>query len=119
MIEREVPMSEFLAEVAKEMKVVTHVTTFAKMNKKAEELCRYGRKQCNMLFAEPEDYKRWVKDLRDRVKKLNEDYPRSRPFEVYSETREWLHICVQGRPDESVVRFSFTNIKRVYRAEQE
>lgn len=112
-----VPLSEFLSE-AKGMKVINHITTFSKLNQKAAELCEWCEGYDKVLFAEPKDWERFSNKIHSKVKELNEKYPRARAFEVYSETSEYLHVCVKDRPDESVVRISITPVKRAYQQDE-
>ena len=116
--EKNVPLSGILAE-CKGIKVINNITCFSYLNRKTEALCCYCSGFRNMMFAETADYKRFSDAIRKKVDDLNKKFPKSRAFEVYSETKEWLHICVEDSPDKSVVRFSFTNVARVYQPKEE
>ncbi len=114
-VECEFSLSKILDKI-EGMRVINNITTFAKMNNKAAELCEFCQEWNRTLFLSPEEWKMFTTDIRKKIDDLNAKYPRARKFEVYSETKEWLHVCVKDRPDESVVRISITPIKRVYLA---
>lgn len=112
-IETELSLSKVLDGI-KGMCVINSITLFSRLNKKAAELCEFSREWDRTLFLSHKEWKMFADGIRKKVNELNAKYPRTREFEVYSETKEWLHVCVKDRPDESIVRISLTPIKRVY-----
>jgi hypothetical protein len=93
------------------MKVITNITTNSKLNAKAADLALLVRlyKQC--LFPTDDIFDGFVAQLRKVINDLNEKYPRTKPFEIYSVTEWNICIAVQGSPDKIVAVFSISTIK--------
>lgn len=74
------------------MKLIYKIDTKSTLNKKAEELAMLLKFYRGCLFTSDDDYKRTVNELKRVLQTLNEKYPRTKPFEVYSESNSGIYI---------------------------
>ena len=100
------------------MKLIYKIETNAKLNKKAADLSAMLGLYKGCLFVLDEAYRQFVKDLRSVITSLNNQYSRTRPFEIYSETESAIHITVQGNPEQYAARLYFADVERVYNHEE-
>ena len=102
------------------MRLIEKVTTFPNINKKAEELSQFCRHYEGCLLAKDGDYRDFRKLIKTAVELTNQRYPRTKPFEVYNDgnNSNYIYVCVQGNPEQSVVRIFLSPIKGVYHKQQ-
>lgn len=102
------------------MRFIDKVTTFPNLNKKAEELSLFCRRYEGCLLAKEGDYIDFRNLVKTAVALTNQRYPRTKPFEVYNDgnNSNYIYVCVQGNPEQSVVRIFFSPVKGVYHKQQ-
>lgn len=93
------------------MKVITKITTNSKLNAKAADLALLVRLYKECLFPTDDIFDGFVAQLRKVINDLNEMYPRTKPFEIYSVTEWSICITVQGSPEKVVACLQTTTIK--------
>lgn len=93
------------------MKAIYNIITNGKLNAKAAELALLVKlyKQC--LFPTAHIFDGFVAQLRKVIDDLNEKYPQTKPFEIYSVTEWNICITVQGSPCKVVACLQTTTIK--------
>lgn len=92
------------------MKVITNVSTNS-INKKAEELGLLLKLYNNCLFPTDEIFNNFIEQLQSTIDSLNKQYPRTKPFELYSVWEHGITITVTGRPDVIVGNLALATIK--------
>lgn len=93
------------------MKVITNITTNSKLNAKAADLALLVRLYNKCLFPTDDIFDGFIAQLRKVIYDLNEKYPRTKPFEVYSISEYGITITVQDSPDKVVACLQTTTIK--------
>lgn len=96
------------------MKVITNIITNSKFNKKAEDLGLLLRLYNKCLFPTEEAFNEFLKQVRNCLVSLNAEYPKTKPFELYSVWEYGITITVQGRPEKAVANLSLSSVKVVY-----
>lgn len=93
------------------MKVMYNVTTNGKLNAKAATLEVLVKLYNKCLFPTDDIFKGFIAQLRDVIDCLNERYPRTKPFEIYMVTDNFVCITVKGSPNRVVANCSLSEIK--------
>lgn len=92
------------------MRVIHHLTT-SNFNKKAEALALLLGRYRNSLFVSNGIFEDFVVKLKAVVSTINADFPRTKPFEVYSVSEYGITITVAGNPEKVVAHMSIATIK--------
>lgn len=93
------------------MRVITAIATNSKLNAKAADLAPLLRLYNKCLFPTDDIFNGFVGQLRELIDNLNEHYPRTKPFELYSVWEHGITIAVTGRPDIIVGHLALATIK--------
>lgn len=96
------------------MKLIHHISTNQNLNSKADELGKMLRFYENCLFPTTESYNEFIRQVKDLVKRLNKDYPRTKPFEIYTARDTYLTITVAGNCEKVVAHLTIAPVKNVY-----
>lgn len=100
------------------MKLIYKIETNAKLNKKAADLSAMLGLYRGCLFVKDEAYRQFVKDLRSVIENINKHYSRTRPFEIYSESKTSIYICVQGNCEQYVARLYLAEVESLFEHEE-
>ena len=88
---------------------LSRATANENLNAKAKEFAEFFRCYSNTL-ATKEEFELFHGRLEAEIEQLNEKYPRTKPFELYSFTKSCIYICPKGKPDIAVASMSVYRI---------
>lgn len=94
------------------MRLITHIETNTTLNAKAKALAPFVNLYTGCLFT-PQQYNDFVLEIEKLLKDLNAQYPRTKPFIIYSRNKHYIYICVDGSPDKKVCTISTRLVERV------
>lgn len=93
------------------MKVITNTTTKSELNAKAGDLALLVRLYNKCLFPTDDLFNGFIEQLKKVIEDLNNKYPRTKPFELYSVSEWGITISVVGSPDKVVASLNTATIK--------
>lgn len=99
------------------MKFLGQVFPYSVGNKKAQELGRWIIMYKNTLFQTEDDFFIFTQRIKDKVKDLNERYPRSKTLVVQMsgiDQNVRIDIYPEGEPDRTVCYLTFTQVEHIY-----
>lgn len=94
------------------MRLITHIETCTYLNAKAKDLALFVNLYAGCLFT-PQQYNLFVLSIEKLLKELNAQYPRTKPFIIYSRNQHYIYICVDGKPDKNVCTIYTSPVERV------
>ena len=89
---------------------MSRATANENLNAKAKEFAEYFRCYSNTLTTE-EEFELFHGRLEAKIERLNDKYPRTKPFELYCFTKSSIYICPKGKPDIAVASMSVFKVE--------
>ena len=99
------------------MKFLGYIFPYSSRNNKTTELRRWIIMYRNTLFQTEDDFFSFTQRIKDKVKELNERYPRSKTLVVQMlgiNQDVQIEIYPEGEPDSTVCCLVFTQVKHIY-----
>lgn len=96
------------------MILIYKVEANSTLNKKAETFALTIKSYEGLLVANEVQYKQLVEGIDSFLAGLNAQYPRTKPFIIYSKSRSGLYVCPEGKPDIRVMSMSIAHVKSIY-----
>lgn len=87
------------------MRLINRITIAENLNAKAKDLAPFLSMYEGCLMT-AEQYRLFVKDVKDLLDDLNAKHVRTKPFEVYGSTDNGIYIVPEGKPEQRVASMS-------------
>lgn len=95
------------------MRLINRICVDEKLNAKAKDLAPFLRVYEGCLMT-AEDYRATVQEIKNLLAVLNNQHPRTKPFEVYGGTENCICIVPEGKPEQRVASMSVHKVASVY-----
>lgn len=94
------------------MRLINRICVDEKLNAKAKDLAPFLRMYEGCLMT-AEDYRATVQEIKNLLARLNEQHPRTKPFEIYGDTANSIYIVPEGKPEQRVASMSVHKVASV------
>lgn len=100
------------------MKLIYKTTANSTLNEKAKTFAKFVRMYENCLLQRQEDYDELVEGIRGLLNRLNKEYPRTKPFEVYMISDSYIVITPVGKPETIIAHLLLSDVRNVLDTEE-
>lgn len=100
------------------MKLIYKITANSTLNEKSKTFAMLIRMYENCLLKCQEDYDELVEYIRGLLNRLNKEYPRTKPFEIYKQADRYIVITPVGKPDTIIAHLQLSDVCNVLDTEE-